>query len=59
MKDERKTSAVAFLKAAVACYASLGMAIERVMTDNGFYYKSFAFRRACNKLGLKHIRTKP
>src|SRR5262252_5462234 len=31
MKDERKESAVAFLKAAVAYYASLGMKIERVM----------------------------
>jgi hypothetical protein len=32
--DERKRSAVAFLKAAVAYYASLGVKIERVMTDN-------------------------
>jgi len=59
MKDERKASAVAFLKAAVTYYASLGVTIERVMTDNGSCYKSFAFRRACKKLGLKHIRTKP
>jgi transposase InsO family protein len=59
MKDERKASAVAFLKAAVAYYASLGVTIQRVMTDNGSCYKSFAFRRACKKLGLKHIRTKP
>jgi transposase InsO family protein len=59
MKDERKASAVAFLKAAVAYYASLGVTIERVMTDNGSCYKSFAFRKACKKLGLKHIRTKP
>lgn len=29
------------------------------MTDNGPCYKSFAFARACQKLGLKHIRTKP
>jgi transposase len=33
--DERKRSAVAFLKAAVAYYASLGVTVERVMTDNG------------------------
>jgi transposase InsO family protein len=58
MKDE-KGSAVAFLKAAVAYYASLGVAVQRVMTDNGSCYKSFAFRRACKRLGLKHIRTKP
>src|SRR6188472_2143400 len=29
------------------------------MTDNGSCYKSFAFRKLCNRLGLKHIRTKP
>jgi transposase InsO family protein len=57
--DERKTSAVAFLKAAVAYYASLGVKVERVMTDNGSCYRSHAFRRACEQLGLRHIRTKP
>src|SRR6476661_7245020 len=59
MKDERKASAVAFLKAAVTYYASLGVMIERVMTDNGSCYRSKAFARACKKLGLKHLRTKP
>ena len=59
MKDEKKESAVAFLKAAVAYYASLGVGIERVMTDNGSCYRSKAFARTCKMLGLKHIRTKP
>jgi transposase InsO family protein len=58
-KDERKGSAVAFLKAAVAYYATLGVSIQRVMTDNGSCYISGAFARACKRLGLKHIRTKP
>jgi transposase InsO family protein len=57
--DETKESAVPFLKAAVAYYASLGVAVSRVMTDNGSCYKSHAFRDACRVLGLKHIRTKP
>jgi transposase InsO family protein len=59
MPDQKKRSAVAFLKAAVAYYASLGVKVERVMTDNGSCYKSFAFRRTCTRLGLRHIRTKP
>ena len=59
MKDQRKESAVAFLKAAVAYYASLGVKIERVMTDNGSCYRSRAFGRACKRLGLKLIFTKP
>jgi transposase InsO family protein len=57
--DERKRSAVAFLKAAVAYYASLGVTVERVMTDNGSCYRSGAFRNACRRLGLKHLRTRP
>ena len=59
LPDERKQSAIAFLKAAVAYYASLGIVVERVMTDNGSCYRSKAFAKACRKLGLKHIRTKP
>ena len=59
MKSERQDCAVAFLKAAIAYDTSLGIKVERVMTDNGSCYKSFAFRKACKRLSLKHIRTKP
>src|SRR5258708_39114330 len=59
MADEKKRRAIAFLKAALAYYASLGIRVERVMTDNGSCYRSFAFRRACKRLGLRHIRTRP
>lgn len=59
MKNERQGCAVTFLKAAIDYYASLGVTVERVMTDNGSCYRSFAFRRACKRLGLRHIRTRP
>ena len=59
LPDERKESAIAFLKAAVAYYASLGVTVARVMTDNGSCYRSRAFRDACRDLGLRHIRTRP
>jgi transposase InsO family protein len=59
LPDEKKESAVAFLKAAVAYYQSLGVAVARVMTDNGSCYRSRAFRKACRDLGLRHIRTRP
>ena len=59
MANEKKRSATSFLKAALAYYDSLGIKVERVMTDNGSCYKSFAFRRLCKRLGLKHIRIKP
>ena len=57
--NEKAVSAIAFLKAAVAYYAGLGVTVERVMTDNGPCYKSHAFAAACRDLGLRHLRTKP
>ena len=59
LPDQKKGSAIAFLKAAVAYYASLGVTVARVMTDNGSCYRARAFARACRDLGLKHITTKP
>ena len=59
LPDEKKESAVAFLWAAAAYLASLGVTVQRVMTDNGSCYRSKAFRKACADLGLKHIRTRP
>jgi transposase InsO family protein len=59
LPDERKESAVAFLAAAVAYYASLGVKVARVMTDNGSCYRAKAFRKACRDRGLRHIRTRP
>ena len=57
--DEKANSAVAFLRTAVAYYKSLGVTVDRVMTDNGSCYKSLAFAKACKRLRIKHIRTKP
>jgi transposase InsO family protein len=59
MKTQRKACAVTFLKAAVAYYASLGITVERVMTDNGSCYRSKSFRNACRRLRLKQIFTRP
>lgn len=59
LADESGASAVAFLEAAVAYYRALGVTITRVMTDNGGCYISRAFAKACERLKLKHLRTKP
>ncbi len=59
MANQRKESAVAFLEAAVAYFAELGIRIERVMTDNGSCYRSTPFRAACKRLGLRQIFTRP
>ena len=50
--DERRTSAVSFLQAAVAYYAQLGVTIQRVITDNGPAFHSAAFAQACLELGI-------
>ena len=59
LPDEKKESAVTFLFATIAYYKSLGVNVERVMTDNGSCYRSKAFAHACRQLRVKHIRTKP
>jgi len=57
--DERAQQCVQFLREAVAYYASLGVRIDRVMTDNGCGYVSKAFRSACLELRIRHLRTRP
>ncbi len=57
--DERGHNCAQFLREAVAYYASLGVRIDRVMTDNGCGYVSKAFRATCLELGLRHVRTRP
>jgi transposase InsO family protein len=58
LEDEKATTAVGFLRRAVSFYRSLGVDVERVMTDNGSAYISFAHAAACRALGLRHIRTR-
>ena len=59
LPDERKESAAAFLRAAVAYYRSLGITVERVMTDNGSCYRSKLIRKTCEALGLRQVFTRP
>ena len=57
--DEKGDTATAFLKAAVNHFRERGVRIERVMTDNGSAYVSYAFRDACTRPRIRHLRTKP
>lgn len=57
--DERKESAVEFLKATVAHYKGLGVTIKRLLTDNGPAYRSRLFSKTCQALGIKHTFTRP
>jgi transposase InsO family protein len=57
--DEKATTAVAFLRRAIAFYAARGINVESVMTDNGPAYRSTLHAFACRTLGLRHLRTRP
>jgi transposase InsO family protein len=57
--NERGDTATSFLERTVAYFQRQGVRIERVMTDNGPSYLSEAFRNACARLGIRHLRTKP
>lgn len=57
--DEKATTAIGFLRRAIAYYAAHGIEVERVMTDNGSAYVSIAHALACKALGIRHIRTRP
>jgi transposase InsO family protein len=59
LADEMAMSACAFLVAALRYYKSLGVSVQRVMTDNGSAYKSRRFAKLLHRLGIKYIRTRP
>jgi transposase InsO family protein len=50
---------VAFLRAAVAYYAGLGVHIRGVYTDNAKVYRGRDFASCCAQLGLSHHYTRP
>ena len=58
LPDEKAPTATGFLKRALAFFASHGITVERVMTDNGSAYRSHAHAIACRQLGIRHLRTR-
>jgi transposase InsO family protein len=58
-RNERGLSTARFLSRLVGYYRRLGIKIARVLTDNGTGYQSKRFRRACERLGIKHSFTRP
>jgi transposase InsO family protein len=59
LADERPETAVRFLDRALEFYARHGIAVRRVMTDNGNPYRSLAFPAELRRRGIRHIRTRP
>jgi transposase InsO family protein len=52
LPSERKQCAIAFTRRALAWFTGFGVSVERIMTDNGSAYKSFAFRNLLADHGI-------
>ena len=59
LPNQRSPASVAFLRRSVAWFHSHGVRVESVMSDNGSCYVSHRFKAACQKLQLRHLRTRP
>jgi len=59
LPDERKETACGFMTRALRFYAAHGIAVERVLTDNGSCYRSKQFARVLTVAGVSHRRTRP
>jgi transposase InsO family protein len=59
LADERGETATGFLRRAVAWFASFGITVERVLSDNGSCYRSTVHALALSELGIRHLFTRP
>jgi transposase InsO family protein len=59
LDNEQGATCAGFLRRAVAWFATQGVTVERVMTDNGSGYRSHIHATAIAELGIKHLRTQP
>ena len=59
LPDEREETACVFMGRAIAFYEGLGVAVERVMTDNGSAYRLGEFNAPLEAHGIRHKYTRP
>ena len=59
LPDEKASTAIAFLRRAIAFYRRHGIHVEALITDNGAAYRSTIHALACRALGIRHLRTRP
>ena len=57
--DEKAVTAIDVLRNAVAWFTARGVTIERVLSDNGAAYKSYAWHDTCAELGITVKKTRP
>ncbi|WP_255476182.1 DDE-type integrase/transposase/recombinase [Cyanobium sp. BSA11S] len=59
LTGEQRATTVGFLARAVGWFSEKGITCRRILSDNGPAYRSGDWRKACQALDLKPIRTKP
>jgi len=59
LPDEKRYTATGFLLRALREFRHRGIAVKRILTDNGGAYRSRPFRKACRWLGISAKRTRP
>jgi transposase InsO family protein len=59
LSDERADTVCAFLERAVVWFGDHGIRVQRLMTDNGNGYRSYAHAALCRQLGIRHLFTRP
>jgi transposase InsO family protein len=59
LADQQGQTAADFTARALAWFAGLGVQVERVLTDNGWCYRSAAFQQVLAQAGAAHRRTRP
>jgi transposase InsO family protein len=59
LRTESPRDCASFLRRAVAWYADHAITVERVISDNGNGYRSYAWRDVCAELGIHRRYTKP
>ena len=59
LPDQKSETTVRFLSEAREFFASLGINVRALLTDNGSSYRSRQFAEACQQMQIKHRRTRP
>jgi len=59
LPDERGVTTAGFLQRMQTAFASVGITVERLLTDNGGNYRSKVFKAQADQLGIQLRKTRP
>jgi len=59
LTDQKTETTIGFLSSAVEYFATHGIGVRALLTDNGSSYRSRQFRQTCQNMKIRHQRTRP